>query len=77
MVFIANKGHIHYKNFTTRNHGFSKRFNLIKMSALTIRMPILNKGMGHESHMVLLVGFSMTIFDQVLNHTSNQEGQFF
>jgi hypothetical protein len=34
-----------------------KRFNLIKMSTLTKRMFTLTKGMGHERHMVLLVGF--------------------
>jgi len=34
-----------------------KRFNLIKMSALTKRMSTLIKGMGHERHVVLLVGF--------------------
>jgi hypothetical protein len=35
--------------------------------------------MGHEKHMVLLVGYfdQSDHFDQVLSHTSNQEGQIF
>jgi hypothetical protein len=35
--------------------------------------------MGHERYMVLLVDFFdwSDHFDQVLNHTSNQEGQIF
>jgi hypothetical protein len=37
------------------------------------------KGMGHEKHMIFLVGFfnQSNHFDQVLNDTSNQEGQIF
>jgi hypothetical protein len=35
--------------------------------------------MGHEKHTILLVGSFNQIdhFDQMLNHTSSQEGQFF
>jgi hypothetical protein len=36
-------------------------------------MFFFTKSMGHERHMVFLVGY----FDQVLNPTSNQKGQFF
>jgi hypothetical protein len=36
---------------------FFKRLNLIKMFALTKKMYVLTKSMGHERHMVLLVGF--------------------
>jgi len=34
-----------------------KRFNLIKLYALTKRMFVFTKGMGHERHMVFLVSF--------------------
>ncbi len=34
-----------------------KIFNMIKMFALTKRMFVLTKGMGHERHMVLLIYF--------------------
>jgi len=49
------------------------------MSTLTKRIFILTKGMGHEKHMVFLVGsFDWNDhFDQVLNHTFNQVGQIF
>jgi len=36
-------------------------------------MITLTKDMGHEKQMVFFIGF----FDQVLNHTSNQERQNF
>jgi hypothetical protein len=58
---------------------FFKRLKLIKMSTLTKRMFILIKGMGHERHMIVLVGsFDWSDhFDQVLSCTCSQEGQFF
>jgi hypothetical protein len=42
-------------------------------------MFILTKSMGHEKHMVLLVGFFdlNDHFDQVLNRISSQKGQIF
>jgi hypothetical protein len=42
---------VHYK----KSQVF-KRFNLIKVSTLTKMMFTFTKGMGHEKHMVLLVG---------------------
>jgi hypothetical protein len=36
---------------------FFKRSNLTKMFALTKRMYVFTKNMGHERHMVILVGF--------------------
>jgi hypothetical protein len=35
---------------------FFKMFNLTKMSTLTKRMFTLIEGMGHERHMVVLIG---------------------
>jgi hypothetical protein len=42
-------------------------------------MYVLTKGMGHEMHMVFFIGFfyQNDYFEQMLCHTSNQEGQFF
>ncbi len=44
------------------------------MSTLTKKMAALIKGMGNEKHMIFFVGF-FDYFDQMLSHTSNQEGQ--
>jgi hypothetical protein len=46
---------------------------------LTKRMFILTKGMGHERHMVILVGvfYQSDHIDQALSHTFSQEGQIF
>jgi hypothetical protein len=45
------------------------------MSTLTKMMFVLTKGMGHEKHMVILVGsFELNDnFDQVLSCTSNEK----
>jgi hypothetical protein len=41
-------------------------------------MFILIKGMGHEKHMILLIGFFWSDhFDQVLSRKCSQEGQIF
>jgi hypothetical protein len=50
-----------------------KRFNFIKVSTLTKKLFTLTKGMGHERHMIFLVGsFDWSDhFDQVLSRTSN------
>jgi hypothetical protein len=68
----------HCPNTHYKKSRFFKIFNLIKMSTLTKRMFNLTKNMGHERHMVLLVGFFdwNDHFDQVLNCTSSQEGHF-
>jgi hypothetical protein len=42
------------------------------VSTLTKGMFVLTKSMGHERHMIFLVSY----FDQVLNRTFNQKGQF-
>jgi len=59
MVSITNKGPIHDKNFTTRNHGFSKGSTWLKCSHWLKRMSTLTKNMGHEKHMVFFI--KMTI----------------
>ncbi len=68
-------GHtMHYKK-----SWFFKRFNLTKMSTMIKKMFTLAKGMRHERHMVLLVGYFdlSDHFDQVLSRTSSKKGQFF
>jgi len=53
-------------------------FNLIKVSTLIERMFVLTKSMGHETYMVFFVGYFdyNDHFDQMLNCTSSQKGQF-
>ncbi len=58
---------------------FFKRFNLTKVFVLTKKMYALTKSMGHEMHMVFLVGsFDQNdYFEQMLSHTSSQKRQLF
>jgi len=56
----------------TRNHDFSEGLIWLKCSHWLEGMSILIKGMGHERHMVLLVGWFLY---QVSCCTSNKKGQ--
>jgi hypothetical protein len=55
-MYLNNHDHL-VKNGHYKKSWFFQRFNLIKMSTLTKRMFILINGIGHERHMVFLVGF--------------------
>ncbi len=57
IVLFTNVSLFFY-SFHYKKSWFSKRFNLTKMSTLTKRMFTLTKNMGHEKHIVLLVGVS-------------------